>query len=98
MKQKRDTFLLRFKAGSEYLDKVIQEVNLFSELEKKASDKYWQDLSTISLTPCAKIGLGKLNTFEFVSPCFETAKPKSRKQQIKNESMSFYGQVTFNFR
>ena len=78
MKQKRDAFLLRFKKEAkvkvnegEYLDKVIQEAQLFKELEREARDRFWQELTSISLTPIAKIGMGKLYTFEFTAPCFE---------------------------
>ena len=44
-----------------------------------------------------RIGLGKLFSFEFVSPCFETGKVKTRHQQIKNETHSVYGRVEFDF-
>ena len=50
------------------------------------------------MTPIAKAGLGKPFTFEFIAPCFETGKAKSKKEAIKKESMSFYGQVHYNFR
>ena len=79
VKQKRDAFLLRFRKDStvkplkddKYLDKVIQETQLYKELKREAKDVYWQELTSISLTPMAKVGLGKLYTFEFISPCFE---------------------------
>ena len=58
IRQRRDAFLLRFRKGGDFLDKVIQEVNLYAELEKKASDKYWQEISSVSITPNAKTGLG----------------------------------------
>jgi len=95
---KRDCFLFRFKAGSESLDKVIPEIGLSNELEKRSGDAYWQELTSISLTPMAKIGLGQLFTFQFVSPCFEHQKPKQGEKKEKHDSMSFYGQVKFNFR
>ena len=101
IKTKRDAFLIRFKNQSaDFVDKIITETNLFAELEKSESHKYWHKLSSISLTPNAKVGLGQLYTFEFIAPSFETkpAGKVSRKQQLKLESMSFYGQVKFNFR
>ena len=50
------------------------------------------------MTPIAKVGLGPLFSFDFISPCYEKNKPKSRAQEIKYDSMSFYGQVRFDFR
>ena len=55
-------------------------MNVASELDHKASDKYWQEISSISLTPNAKTGLGTLFTFEFIAPCFETGPAKSKKE------------------
>ena len=81
MKQKRDAFMIRFKKGSEHFDKVVSEKIFEKEwADKGESEKYIQDLSSISLTPISKSGLGKLFTFDFIAPCFETSKPKSRKQ------------------
>ena len=76
-------------------------MNWQAELEKKATDNYWQEITSISLTPSAKIGLGKLYTFEFVAPCFEDPANKVNKPSKrgpKQESMSFYGKVEFNYR
>lgn len=100
-KLKRDNFLIRFKKGSEYFDKIVQELNWQAELGKKAADKYWQEVTSISLTPGAKIGLGKLYTFEFIAPCFEDPAKKVNKPSkrgLKQDSMSFYGKVDFDFR
>ena len=57
-------------------------------------------ISSISLTPIARVGLGKLFTFDFVSPCFEKTDgvPISKEERNKRESMSFYGDVRFDFR
>lgn len=95
---RRDTFLLRFRPGSDFLDKVITESNLFSEMSKQANDIFWKELTSISLTPMVKVGLGKLFTFEFVAPCFERERPKWGEDPTKNDSMSFYGEVRYDFR
>ena len=63
---------MRFIKGGEYQDKVIQEAAIYGEFERKPASKFWRELSSISITPIAKSGLGKLYTFEFVAPCFET--------------------------
>ena len=82
---------MRFKKGSKYVDKVLPEPNIMSELEKRAQSAYWQELESISLTPNAKVGLGVLFTFEFVAPCFEDKTAKSPKEAQKLGKMSFYG-------
>ena len=80
MKEKRDAFLLRFKKGSEFFDKVLTEKGLTKDLQdKRETDLYVQDLDSITMTPIAKAGLGKLFTFEFIAPCFETGQAKSQK-------------------
>ena len=95
---RRDAFLLRFKPGGDYLDKVITESNLFSEMGKHASDPFWKELASMSLTPMVKVGLGELLTFDFVAPCFEHRKPKRGEDPDKYSSMSFYGDVRFDFK
>ena len=100
LKIRRDTFLFRFKDSStdEFKDRIVQESNLGAELDKKLSERYWQELQSISITPNAPSGLGKLITFDFVSPCFETQKPLDKEDAKRMEKMSFYGQVKFDFR
>ena len=66
------------------------------EIESK-QDKYWQELASISLTPNAKIGMGKLFTFEFLAPCFDSEAPRNRRKTPDIDGMTFYGEVKFNF-
>ena len=96
---KKDAFIMRFKKGSEYQDKVIQEKEkaLKEEFQRSLKSKFWRQLSSISITPIAQTGLGKLYTFEFVAPSFETD-AKNKHQQLKNETMSFYGKVRFDYK
>lgn len=96
--KKRDAYILRFKQDNGFRDKVIQENQRGKELGKTASDPYWQELQSITLTPIAKVGLGKLFTFEFIAPCFEDKQPRSLKEKEKLEKMSFYGRVRFDYR
>ena len=110
MKQKRDAFLFRFKKEAkskvnegERPDQVYQEAQLFgakSELAREPKDRFWHELTSISLTPIAKIGLGKLFTFEFTAPCFEQIDKGNltKKERMRREFMSFYGDVKFDFR
>ena len=67
---------------------------------KSSLDIYWQQIKSISLTPIAKSGLGKLFTFDFVSPCFEKVdEPNlSKAERIKRQSLSLYGEIRFDFR
>lgn len=88
---------MRFKKGAERKDKVILESDITRELEHKSSSSLWKELTSISLTPNAKTGLGKLFTFEFIAPCFETDKPKSQHDAKKKAKMSYYGRVKFDF-
>ena len=47
----------------------------------------------------AKVGLGQLFTFDFISPCFEKDAPRKKPWETTNkyDSMSFYGEVKFDF-
>lgn len=96
---RKDAFMMRFRPGSDFLDKVITESNLFSEMSKHTSDPFWKELMSMSLTPMVKVGLGELFTFEFVAPSFERGRPKkSTTDPYETESMSFYGDIRFDFR
>lgn len=89
--------MLRFRPGSDFLDKVITESNLFAEMGKNVNDIFWKELMSMSLTPMVKVGLGKHFSFEFVAPCFEREPQKWGKDPTKNETMSFYGDVRYDF-
>ena len=95
-KTRLDGFLIRFKAGSEYKDKVISDSLIHAEFDHRASHPFWQEITSISLTPIAKQGLGKLVTFEFLAPCFDEMNNEDRKG-FKNLELSKYGKVRYNF-
>ena len=42
----KDAFLLRFKPGSTYSDRVIPEKELDRALDHKASDDFWDELQS----------------------------------------------------
>ena len=103
--RKRDAFIVRFQKGiggkeGVCSDKVISEANWDRvDSRRRENDKYWQTVRSISLTPMAKFGIGKLWTFEFLAPSFEDVKPPKLGQFPKEETpMSFYGNVHFDFR
>lgn len=76
---------------------MIIENDINRELEHSSKSSLWKELTSISLTPNAAKGIGKLFTFEFIAPCFETEKPKSQHDAKKKAKMSYYGRVKFDF-
>lgn len=41
--------------------------------------------------------MGKLFTFEFLAPCFDSEAPRNRRKTPDIDGMTFYGEVKFNF-
>lgn len=55
----------------------------------RSGDNLWKTLSSISLTPISKYGLGKLISFEFFAP--------SVGHDLKDGMLQYYGQIKFDY-
>jgi len=73
----------------------------------RANDRLWHSLASISLTPASKYGIGKLISFDFFAPVFEThhedpdEKPRKESFAYRNERaelLQYYGIIKFDFR
>jgi hypothetical protein len=87
-------FLYRFITSSEQsIEAFKASVRTQKQFEKdfdenRYNEKFWQELASISITPVSKFGLGKLNSFDFLAPCFGYQK----------DMLQYYGEIKFNFR
>ena len=90
-----DCFLFRFKRkGVELADKLIPDFELIHMFSRRVGDSYYSDLTSISVTPVAKRGLGRHFTFDFLAPSFEEHK---RGDDVRKDA-SFYGDVRFDYK
>lgn len=73
---------------------MIPEKELPKHLDYKATDDYWNQLESITVTPISTRGLGEHFTFEFVAPCYETVKEGT----VERQEESFYGGIKFDYK
>ena len=91
----KDCFLFRFrKESKEFKDRLIADFELIHLLSRRVGDTFFSDLTSISVTPVAKRGLGRHFTFDFLAPSFE----EHKKGDDLRKDASFYGDVRFDYK
>ena len=93
----KDCFMFRFHKNELYFDCLIPDFELINMFSKRANDRFFTELKSVSVTPVAKRGLGKHFTFDFLAPCFEEHQKHKRYDNL-HKKPSFYGEVKFDYK